>query len=246
MGFTKLDAGIIESSIWDESAETRVVWITFLARCDENGFVRGTNNTIARAANVPQPAADAAINVLESPDAHSRTPDNDGRRIQRKDGGWLVLNYLAFREKEYQAQRRQQSAKLMAEKRKHEAANKLLTTANNYASASSSASPEGMQGEVTAKTIALEACRVFNKKSHHPPALIVTQCLELLEAHSVADIRRVFAAVEGRKFDFPPQRPDTMTDPGKFDGWLAKLSPLPSSAVDIKTRDKMEAAYAAE
>jgi hypothetical protein len=37
-----------------------------------------------------------AIKVLESPDAKSRTPANEGRRIQKVQGGWLILNHGVY------------------------------------------------------------------------------------------------------------------------------------------------------
>ena len=36
--------------------------------------------------------AESAIACLENPDANSSDPDNEGRRIERVPGGWLVLN----------------------------------------------------------------------------------------------------------------------------------------------------------
>jgi len=97
MGFTKLDSGIVNSSIWSESLSTRVLWITILAMSDENGFVFCSIPGLIRAANISQSEFDVACTVLESPDKYSRTPDFEGRRIEKCEGGWIILNFLKYR-----------------------------------------------------------------------------------------------------------------------------------------------------
>lgn len=96
-GFTKLFSDIITSSIWSEDDRTRIVWITMLALSDQNGFVSGAPSGIAALARVPLEAAKKALLALESPDVESRTPENQGRRIERADGGWIVLNHEKYR-----------------------------------------------------------------------------------------------------------------------------------------------------
>jgi hypothetical protein len=48
-------------------------------------------------ANVTAEQAEDAIRVLESPDPNSRSPDWEGRRIERVDGGYKLLNYFKYR-----------------------------------------------------------------------------------------------------------------------------------------------------
>jgi len=50
----------------------------------------------------------AAIDKFSSPDPYSRTPDNEGRRIETIEGGWVILNYTRYREKRDPEVRRQQ------------------------------------------------------------------------------------------------------------------------------------------
>ena len=97
-GFTKLVPEIVMSSIWNESPEVRCVWITMLAIKDENGIVLGTEETLARIANVTLQCVTDAIERFSSPDKNSRTPDNEGRRIAKCDGGWIVLNHGKYRD----------------------------------------------------------------------------------------------------------------------------------------------------
>lgn len=97
-GYNKIVPEIIESSIWNESAETRCVWIMFISTKDENGYVRGDSRTLARKANVTVEAVEAALQCFQNPDPTSHTPDNEGRRIIPAPGGWTVLNHDIYRQ----------------------------------------------------------------------------------------------------------------------------------------------------
>lgn len=97
-GFTKLQSSILNSSIWDESDAVRVVWITMLAMSDSSGFVESSLPGLAHQSRKSKEATIAALGVLESPDAESKNPDYEGRRIKKVEGGWLVLNYALYRE----------------------------------------------------------------------------------------------------------------------------------------------------
>lgn len=93
MAYTKLWHRIVTSSIWDEDDRTRIVWITMLAMANADGYVGSTLKSLAMLARVPVKACERALEILTAPDTESRTPDNDGRRIAKAEGGWLLLNY---------------------------------------------------------------------------------------------------------------------------------------------------------
>ena len=96
--YNKLFTKILDSSIWMEPVSTRIVWITFLAAMDENGFVQFASiPNVAHRAVVSLDEASKAVVTLEAPDANSSDPDNDGRRIERVPGGWMVLNANKYR-----------------------------------------------------------------------------------------------------------------------------------------------------
>lgn len=95
--FTKLDSGIINSSVWSLPSDERVVWITLLAMADDVGFVSTSFAGLVRAAVVSAESAKAALKKFESPDNDSRTAANDGKRVLRVEGGWLILNYELYR-----------------------------------------------------------------------------------------------------------------------------------------------------
>jgi len=96
--YVKLFSSILDSTIWAEGPETRIVWITMLAMADKDGDVRCSPSGLARRANVTPEAAHAAVEQLLAPDADSATPDYEGRRIEAQDGGWHILNYVKYRE----------------------------------------------------------------------------------------------------------------------------------------------------
>lgn len=101
MSFAKLSSTIIDSSIWDEDDHVIRVWIAFLAKKDDCGFVEASYSGMRRICNIKNDENgkkfDHAISVLESPDQESKTKDFDGRRIERLDDGWIVLNHDKFR-----------------------------------------------------------------------------------------------------------------------------------------------------
>ena len=97
-GYTKLFSSIVTSTIWVESDRTRIVWITMLAMADKNGEIQASIPGLARLSGVPVPDCEEAITKFLAPDLYSRTPDDEGRRIEKIDGGWALLNHLKYRE----------------------------------------------------------------------------------------------------------------------------------------------------
>lgn len=95
--YTKLFNTILMSTIWSEDDATRLVWITMLAMADQNGEVEATIPGLANAARVSIESAEEALEKLAAPDKYSRTPDWDGRRIEKFDGGWQLLNHEKYR-----------------------------------------------------------------------------------------------------------------------------------------------------
>ncbi len=99
-GFTKLHNTILDSSVWEEDYATRIVWITLLAKTDRDGIVEASIPGLARAARVSIEEVQAALDRFMKPDPWSRTPDDEGRRIEAiPDGGWRLLNYEKYRDK---------------------------------------------------------------------------------------------------------------------------------------------------
>src|SRR5262245_26615337 len=96
--YVKLFNSILDSSVWLESPETRIVWITLLVSADREGMARfATVANLARRAGIDPDAAEKAIQILESPDRHAPHQDFEGRRIERRPAGWFILNHAKYR-----------------------------------------------------------------------------------------------------------------------------------------------------
>ncbi len=97
MGFTKLDSGILQSSIMAEPPETFKVFVAILASTGPDGIARISSTFLAAACFFPLDVVDEALVTLEAPDPRSRSLNDDGRRIRRVDGGYFVINYDKYR-----------------------------------------------------------------------------------------------------------------------------------------------------
>lgn len=116
--YNKLFTKILDSSIWLESTPTRIVWLTFIAVMDEVGFVQfAAVGNVANRARVTLDEAQEAIKALEGPDDESGDPDNDGRRIERVPGGWMVLNAQKHRDLVTRAIKQEQTRERVAKHR---------------------------------------------------------------------------------------------------------------------------------
>lgn len=97
--YNKIFTKILDSSIWLESTTTRLVWLTFIAAMDEDGYVAFASvANLAHRARVSTEDAQGAVDCLEGPDPDSSDPENEGRRIEKVPGGWLVLNSSKYRD----------------------------------------------------------------------------------------------------------------------------------------------------
>jgi len=116
--YTKLFSSITKSTVWSEPHTTRIVWVTMLAMADRKGRVWASVPGLAHEAYVTVEEAEAAIARFLAPDRHSRTKDQEGRRIEPIDGGWRLLNHTKYREMRDEEERRDYQARWVAEKRK--------------------------------------------------------------------------------------------------------------------------------
>ena len=95
--FVKIFGSILDSSIWAEDIATKILWITMLAMADEHGFVNAAKSGLARRAGITPEQCEKALTVLEGPDPESKSQEYEGRRIEKVDGGWVLLNYEKYR-----------------------------------------------------------------------------------------------------------------------------------------------------
>ena len=125
--YVKLFSDILQSSLWSEDSDTRVIWITMLALANQDGLVRATAPGIAHEARVGLEKTRTVLTLLESPDLESRTPDHEGRRIERIDGGFQILNYRKYRDLCTEEKRREQDRLRAKRYRDHHTASRDVT-----------------------------------------------------------------------------------------------------------------------
>lgn len=136
MQFTKLFSSILDSTIWQEGKETRLVWVTMLAMCDRSGEVHASIPGLAVRAGVSIAECENALACLMSPDPYSRTKDHEGRRIKEIDQGWELLNHAKYRALLSTEERREY---LRRKQQEHRA--KVSTTVNTVNKCQSASMP---------------------------------------------------------------------------------------------------------
>lgn len=107
MGYTKLFSSIVASTIWREDDKTRLVWITMLALKNERHEVEASLPGLADLARVSLVECEKAVKKLESADKYSRNQGHQGRRIEKCEGGWRILNGEYYRQHLSQEDRRE-------------------------------------------------------------------------------------------------------------------------------------------
>lgn len=117
MPFVKLDCDIVKSTMWSYDPATKVVWITLLAEASWEGVVVGTITGLARIANVPLEDTKKAFEIFLAPDPDSTSPEHDGRRIEKTDRGWKILNFERYRDLGSSEKKREADRVRIAEKR---------------------------------------------------------------------------------------------------------------------------------
>ena len=98
--YVKLFTSIYQGTLRGNS-HGLLVFTNLLAHCDPTGYADIHPKAIAEEVGLTVDEVQAALSVLEAPDADSRSPEENGRRIIRADGhrawGWRVVNYGKYR-----------------------------------------------------------------------------------------------------------------------------------------------------
>lgn len=90
-----------------------------LAMADKNGDVIASVPGLADMARVPLGATVNALDRLAAPDEWSSSKEFEGRRIERIDRGWKLLNHAKFRAIRDEENRRGYMSEYMRDYRKH-------------------------------------------------------------------------------------------------------------------------------
>lgn len=168
--FVKLDAGILNSTLWVDR-EAREIFITALLLAEPfestdpipqlkvraleqtgfaappgwYGFVHAAGVGILRRALVGDELGLPALERLGDPDPESRSAEHEGRRLIRVDGGYLVLNYMKYRERDYtMAERSRRYRERKASRRGATESRRDITQAEAEAEAEPKTIPNGI------------------------------------------------------------------------------------------------------
>lgn len=221
-GYVKIYGSILGSSVWAEPPTTRIVWITMLALADQNGNVEASVSGLARFANITPAECRKALIALSSPDEDSKSPEHEGRRVEKWERGWTILNYIKYREmrspKQVADAERQQRhrARDVSQTSQHVATAVDVAVAVAVKSSSSSSAREGFLATVPNR-IAWESLIAQAKDGGYGTAYKATDaqidaaCLDFVAAggntqnpspaHFRAFVRR---AVRGERGAVPP------------------------------------------
>lgn len=109
--------GKLFAQMYDGTLGTKGPWqalVTFqqlIILADKHGDVDMTAEAIARRTTIPLDVVEVGLRALAEPDPHSRTPDEDGRRIvplaDNRGWGWHIVNYDKYRKIRSQEERRE-------------------------------------------------------------------------------------------------------------------------------------------
>ncbi|HEV2709110.1 MAG TPA: hypothetical protein VGU67_02755 [Edaphobacter sp.] len=240
--YNKLFAKILDSSIWLEDHATVRVWITFMAVMDEDGFCPFSSPTnLAKRAGVTLSETKAALDKLEGPDEFSSDPTNDGRRVERTDGGWIVLNAEKYRSQVTREEIRRQNKERQQryrDKKKTVTQERDDVTLNRNESSESNADMGKRNGSVTQSVSEAVSRAEANQEQTHTPsahkeakkfAQSVRGMLSDLTDDSLGDLALEIACRHpwGRKRNWTPRNVgdadtkailDAMTDEAQISG----------------------------
>jgi hypothetical protein len=96
--WTPVMDSIVDSSLWMEPYFVRVLFVSMLAMKDRDMVVRRSAFAISRRANMTEQEVLDGIKILSEPDEKRAEPQPfEGRRIQKVEDGYLILNGAYYR-----------------------------------------------------------------------------------------------------------------------------------------------------
>lgn len=108
--YAKLFSRILDSTIWREPNETRILWITMLAMADRDGSVQCTIPGLADRAKISLEQCELSLAKFHEPDKYSWSREDEGRRVRTIEGGWFLINHAKYRAMLSTEHRREQDA----------------------------------------------------------------------------------------------------------------------------------------
>ncbi len=259
MAFVKLSCKMLDSSIWPDK-DARDVFITALLMASPYeldkpkaqisvfdltktgwsvpagwyGFIEGAGIGIVNRAMIERKRGMAALQRLCSPEQDSSSIDYDGRRMARVDGGYIILNYMKFRERDETAADRMRRYRKRLEKK-----NTVSLRNVTHVEAEVDAEAEELSGrERTEGVTTLLARKGVNQSA-------IDAILENPAIYP-ANVMMAFSAPRGKDFlddlcNYPALTtiPQSKIENWSLDGLLVKpfpMEPRPANRIRFKTQ----------
>lgn len=155
-GYAKVFTRILDSTVWRENDQTRLLWITMLALADREGVVHCTVPGLADRAKISLEACEYGLGKFMQPDKYSWSKESEGRRIREVDSGWLLINHEKFRNLMSYEETKEKTRLRVA---KHRSKQKALHSVTNVTSnASNDIASASTKATTTTKTESQKHC----------------------------------------------------------------------------------------
>jgi hypothetical protein len=109
--YGKVFRQMYKGSMFRTGWEAIVTMQQFIVLADQDGVIDMTLEAIAAETTIPLEVLQKGLAVLMAPDRGSRTPDEEGRRVEllddRRDWGWRLMNYQKYRKMQSEEDRRE-------------------------------------------------------------------------------------------------------------------------------------------
>lgn len=105
--WTPLWSQVVDSTLWEEPLEVRVLFMTMLALKEYDHVVRLPFRRLCKKSNMEPEKVRMALDVLMAPDKRSiDTQREEGRRVKTVEDGWLIVNGEYYRQEMAKLMRR--------------------------------------------------------------------------------------------------------------------------------------------
>ncbi len=195
--YTKLFTTITDSTIWSEPNHVRICWVTMLAMSDQHGEILASIPGLAHRARITLEEAQDSLEKFLSPDAFSRTPDNEGRRIEEIEGGWRLLNHKKYRDVRDEEERKEQLREAQRRFREKSRNHCVITcNQNNHSKPQSSHTDTDTDTDTEEKSSPVGAAAKPKKESKKVSDEEFFAALKLNQGYAGIDIDRELARMD--------------------------------------------------